>query len=114
MKLLFTPEALASYNELKTSKPRDAEQIKEVIKDILSHPEIGQGTPEALTGALTGLWSREYGFCRQIIYQILPDEIKVYAIGKNVLPDNLAPSSGFELTSYSEDEYRFPSNGRRL
>ena len=106
MKLLFTPEALASYNDIKTLSKREAEQIKDILKEVLVHPETGKGTPQALTGALEGLWSREYGFCRQIVYQILPDEVKIYAIGKNVLPGGSALSSGFKLTSYSEDEYR--------
>ncbi|MBQ9476900.1 MAG: type II toxin-antitoxin system YoeB family toxin [Bacteroidales bacterium] len=105
MILLFTPEALAAYQELKSSTPREAESIKDILKDVLSHPESGKGSPEALTGTLAGLWSREYGFCRQIVYQILPEEVKVYAIGKNVLPDIRTPSSGFRQTSYSEEEY---------
>ena len=105
MKLLFTPEALASYNDIKAASPREAEQIKDLLKDVLTHPETGKGAPESLTGALQGLWSREYGFCRQIVYQILDDEVKVYAIGKNVLPGG-TDLSGFHQTSYSEDEYR--------
>lgn len=105
MKLLFTPEALASYNAIKESTPREADQIKDLLKDVLSHPETGKGTPESLTGALQGLWSREYGFCRQIVYQILDEEVKVYAIGRNVMPGG-TDLSGFRQTSYSEDEYR--------
>ena len=106
MKLLFTPEALASYNDIKGSAQREAELIKDVLKDALAHPETGKGSPQALTGALAGLWSREYGFCRQIVYQILPDEVKIYAIGKNVLLGCAAPATNFRQTSYSEDEYR--------
>lgn len=106
MKLLFTPEALASYNDIKASAQREADLIKNVLKDALAHPETGKGSPQALTGALAGLWSREYGFCRQIVYQILPDEVKIYAIGKNVLPGGTASASSFQQTSYSEDEYR--------
>ena len=106
MKLLFTPEALVSYNDLKTAAPREADQLKDIIKDILAHPESGKGTPQPLTGALSGLWSREYGLYRQIVYQILPDEVKVYAIGKNALPVGTGSPAEFHLTSYSEDEYR--------
>lgn len=106
MKLFFTPEALASYNEIKASAQREADQIKDLLKDVLAHPETGKGSPQALIGALSGLWSREYGFCRQIVYQILSDEVKIYAIGKNVLPTAPANSSSFQQTSYSEDEYR--------
>lgn len=106
MRLLFTPEALAAYNELKSAAPREAEQVKDILKDILAHPETGKGAPEALTGALDGLWGREYGFCRQIVYQILPGEVKIYGIGKNVLHSGSATSSDFRQTSYSEEEYR--------
>ena len=106
MKLLFTTEALASYNDIKASSPREAEQIKEVLKDVLSHPETGKGSPQALVGTLAGLWSREYGFCRQIVYQILSDEVKIYAIGKNVLSVAPTPLSSFQQTIYSEDESR--------
>lgn len=47
MKLLFTPEALSSYNNLKAQRTHEAEQAVEVIKDILSHPREGKGeTPK--------------------------------------------------------------------
>jgi len=106
MKLLFTPEALAAYNDLKSTAQREADQVKDVIKAILSHPETGKGSPEALTGALSGLWSREYGLHRQIVYQILPDEVKIYAVGKNILPTGADSATGFQQTSYNEEEYR--------
>ncbi len=106
MTLLFTPEALASYDEVKSASPRDAERIKEILKDTLLHPESGKGSPVALTGALSGLWCREYGLFRQIVYQSSPGEIKVFAIGRNVLPENVSASAGFQQTSYSEEEYR--------
>lgn len=95
MKLLFTPEALASYNDIKSASQREADLIKDILKDILSHPETGKGSPVALTGPLAGLWSREYGFCRQIVYQIFPDDVKVFAIGKNIIPDGNVPSIDF-------------------
>ena len=106
MKLLFTPEALSSYNDIKASAQREADLIKDVLKDVLAHPETGKGSPQALIGALAGLWSREYGFCRQIVYQTLPGEVKIYAIGKNVIPGSAVPAYDFQQTRYSEDEYR--------
>lgn len=106
MKLLFTPEALASYNEIKGKALSEAEQIKDVLKDILAHPETGKGAPQSLTGALSGLWSREYGFCRQVVYQILQDEVKIFSIGKNILSAGISTPTEFRQSSYSEDEYR--------
>ena len=64
MKLLFTPEALASYNKLKAQRPHAAEQAVEVIKDILAHPREGKGNPKPLSGVLAGLWGRDYGVFR--------------------------------------------------
>lgn len=106
MKLLFTPEALAAYNEIKSADYREADDALDIIKDILAHPETGKGAPQAMTGALSGLWSRKYGFCRHIVYQILSEEIKIFAIGKNILPTFSQTSASFQQTSYSEEEYR--------
>jgi len=106
MKLLFTPEALASYNKLKDTSPKEAESIKDILQDIVSHPETGKGSPKALTGLLSGLWSRQYAFHRQIVYQISSYEIKVYAISVDSLPGEASSSPDFQQTSYSEEEYR--------
>lgn len=106
MNLLFTPEALASYNAIKASSNREAEQIKDVLRDILAHPKTGCGAPQALIGVLDGLWRRDYGFRRQIVYQILSDEVKIYAIGKDVLPGTPSSPTIFRQTGYSEEEYR--------
>ena len=40
------------------------------------------------------------------MYQILPGEVKIYAIGKNVLPAGADSVAGFQQTSYNEEEYR--------
>lgn len=83
MKLLFTPEALASFNALKSEKPREADQVRDIIKDILSHPETGKGNPVRLTGALSGLWGRDYGVFRQVVYSFGQEEVKIFAIGQS-------------------------------
>lgn len=109
MKLLFTPEALASFNELKTTKTREADLVKDVLRDILSNPKTGKGNPVQLTGALLGLWCRDYGIFRQIIYSFDENEVKVFAIGKNFVETIVPPpSSSSELiqTQYTETEYR--------
>lgn len=107
MKLLFTEEALAAFNELKSTAPKESELARSVIKGILSTPFTGKGVPTPLSGALAGLWSREYGFLRQIIYSAQADEVKIYAIGKRIIePDNNSLPTGLTQTQYSETEYR--------
>lgn len=105
MKLLFTPEALASYNTLKAHQPQEAEQALDVIKDVLAHPQEGKGNPQPLTGVLFGLWGRSYGIFRQLIYSFSVDEVKIYALGKNLLA-GVTPASEVKQTDYTETEYR--------
>lgn len=105
MKLLFTPEALAAFEELKKSHPREVESVKDVLKDILAHPSSGMGNPEKLSGALSGLWSRDYDLPRQVVYGFTEDEVKVYAFREKI--NALATSSSeVQQTEYTEDEYR--------
>ena len=105
MKLLFTPEALVAFNELKTSNSREADQVKDTIKEILSHPSSGKGNPMPLSGALYGLWKRDYGVFRQLVYSFTDEEVKIYAIGKTILTDKETPSK-VQQTDYTETEYR--------
>lgn len=105
MKLLFTPEALASYNELRAERPQEAEQALEVIKDILEHPLEGKGNPQPLAGVLSGLWGRYYGVFRQLVYSATGDEVKIYGLGKNLLA-GMTPVTEVKQTDYTEEEYR--------
>ena len=105
MKLLFTPEALKVYENLKTSFPEEAEQVRDCLKEIVSNPTSGGGCPVALTGALQGLWSREFGLHKQIIYSISDDTVKVFSVGERT---DIEKTSGAKITQtqYTEDEYR--------
>ena len=105
MKLLFTPEALSSFNELKTSNSREADKVKDTIKEILSNPSSGKGNPTPLSGLLSGLWQRDYAIFRQIVYSFTDEEVKIYSIGKNILTDNETHSE-VQQTDYTETEYR--------
>ena len=105
MKLQFTPEALTHFNELKSTHPGEAEQIKNILKDILAHPTEGKGDPQPLKGVLSGLWSRSYGLFRQLVYSFSDDEVKIYGLGKNLLA-GMTPAAEVKQTDYTEDEYR--------
>lgn len=106
MKLFFTPEALASYNDIKAHSPKEAEKALGVIKEILAHPEEKSRESEPLTGALSGLWSCEYGVFREIIYSYSESEVKIYAVGKKLSGAMASSAGGYEQTQYTEDEYR--------
>lgn len=104
MKLLFTPEALASYNDIKARTPHEARKALDVIKEILSHPEDICSKSEKLTGVLSGLWKRKYGVFHEILFSYSESELKIYAIGKKL--HGTGTIGEYEQTQYSEDEYR--------
>lgn len=106
MRLLFTPEALDSFNRLKSQNSRESDQVRDIIKDILAHPSTGRGNPMALLGALSGLWSRNYGVFRQIIYAFNEESVKIFAIGKNLIQTEEPSTVPLQQTQYSEEEYR--------
>ena len=106
MRLLFTPEALDSFNRLKSENSRESDQVRDIIKDILAHPSTGRGNPMALLGSLSGLWSRNYGVFRQIVYAFSEESVKIFAIGKNLIQTEEPSTTPLLQTQYSEEEYR--------
>jgi Txe/YoeB family toxin of Txe-Axe toxin-antitoxin module len=65
MKLLFTAEALSSFNDIKKTHSREADLIKEVLKDMLAHPSSGEGNPVPLSGK----WLQQYPHVYNMILQ---------------------------------------------
>lgn len=107
MKILFTQEALAAFNKIKSEKPQEAVQIKEILKDIVAHPDAGNGSPTKLTGLLAGLWCRNYGFLRQVIYSFDDEVVRVFSVGKYYdIADSDSVSTQIRQTKYSEEDYR--------
>ena len=105
MKLLFTPEALASYKDIKVRAPKEAENALGVIKEILAHPKEKSEKSEKLSGALSGLWSCKYGVFCEIIYSYSECEVQIYSIVKK-LYGTKASVGEYEQTKYTDDEYR--------
>ena len=81
MKLYFTESAKESFDLYKSDAPDIAERIREIIKDILLHPEQGIGAPVPLTGLYSGYWQRTFAPEQIIVYDIDDDNIRVASIG---------------------------------
>jgi toxin YoeB len=54
-------------------------RIIELVKDIQRDPFKGIGKPEPLKHELKGCWSRRIDQEHRIVYQILPDKIRILA-----------------------------------
>lgn len=73
MKLKFSPNALNTFQQVKSLDPARAERIKTILKDAVLHPESGIGEPVALEGKYKGLWQRKISF-NEFLYYVFDEE----------------------------------------
>ena len=105
MKLNFSPNALNTFQQVKSLDPARAERIKTILKDAVLHPESGIGEPVALDGKYKGLWQRKISF-NEFLYYVFDEESLTVASIKIVNEaTTLDKPSTFEMGEFSEDDY---------
>jgi toxin YoeB len=77
MKVQFTQEAWKDFEWFLDKDKRMVKRIRELLKDILRHPEEGIGKPERLRFQLADCWSRRKNKEHRLVYQIEKDAITV-------------------------------------
>lgn len=77
MKIQFTQEAWKDFEWFLDNDRQIVRRIRELLKDILRHPQEGIGKPERLKFQLAGCWSRRITKEHRLIYQIEKDGIIV-------------------------------------
>ncbi len=101
MRLLWTKSAKESYELLNNDAPEIAEKVKSILKDTISHPDIGSGSPTKLEGDFSGLWQRTYGPGQVIIYKIDEQAVTIVSIGAKEIA-----MQRVHLESYSQQDER--------
>ncbi len=104
MKIDFLPKALEAYQDIKNADPDRAAKIKEVLKDILEHPESGLGEPIKLDGTYKGVWQRRLSFKDALFYVFNEDKVTIVSI-QATHPEGSKTSGDITLESFSEDDY---------
>ena len=105
MKLNFSPNALNTFQQVKSLDSAKAERIKTILKDAVLHPESGIGEPVALDGKYKGLWQRKISF-NEFLYYVFDEESLTVASIKIVNEaTTLDKLSTFEMGEFSEDDY---------
>ena len=105
MKLNFSPNALNTFQQVKSLDPARAERIKTILKDAILHPDSGIGEPVALDGKYKGLWQRKISF-NEFLYYVFDEESLTVASIKIVNEaTTLDKPSTFEMGELSEDDY---------
>ena len=81
MRLLWTKSAKESYELLKADSPDVAERVKSILKDTVTHPDTGAGSPTKLYGDYSNLWQRTYAPGQVIIYSFDDQSVTIVSIG---------------------------------
>ncbi len=79
MVLTFTENAWNDYQYWQKINKKLVKKINELIKDIKRSPFDGIGKPEPLKYDLAGYWSRRIDHEHRIVYQVVKNELKIYA-----------------------------------
>ena len=79
MVLIFTENVWEDYLYWQKIDKKMVKKINELIKTIKGNPFEGIGKPEPLKYDLAGYWSRRIDQEHRLIYQIINDELFIYA-----------------------------------
>lgn len=70
MKKIWSDKAWDDYLYWQTQDKKTLKKINQLVKDIERNNFEGIGKPEALTGNLSGFWSRRIDDANRLIYRI--------------------------------------------
>lgn len=79
MVLTFTENAWADYIYWQKIDRNIVKKINDLIKDIQRNPFDGIGKPEPLKYDLAGYWSRRINHEHRLVYQVIENELFIYA-----------------------------------
>ena len=79
MVLTFSENAWEDYLYWQKIDKKIVKKIHKLIKEIQRTPFDGTGKPEPLRYDLAGYWSRRIDLEHRLIYQVVDNEILIYA-----------------------------------
>lgn len=79
MNRVFTDNAWADYLFWETEDRKTLKKINQLIEDISRNGNEGIGKPEALSGDLSGYWSRRINDRDRLIYRIDDNHVFILA-----------------------------------
>jgi len=77
MMICFTENGWADYESWQQQDKKTVQKINNLLKDIARNGNKGLGKPEALTGDLSGFWSRRINDKDRLVYRIESGEIQI-------------------------------------
>jgi toxin YoeB len=81
VEIIFYKKAIEDFEYWKKSGNKTIQKkIQQLLADMMQHPYIGLGKPEALKYEFTGQWSRRINAEHRIIYDATQEVISVYSL----------------------------------
>jgi len=82
-KVTFTDRAWSDYLYWQVQDKKTLRRVNALINDVKRNGYEGIGKPEALTGDLSGFWSRRIDGKNRIVYRIADGVIEFVALRKH-------------------------------
>ena len=79
MRIIFSKNAWEDYISWQQDDKQILKKINNLIKEIQRKPYEGLGKPEPLKYDLAGLWSRRIDREHRLVYQVVEDDLLIYA-----------------------------------
>jgi len=79
MRIIFSKNAWEDYISWQQDDKQILKKINNLIKEIQRKPYEGLGKPEPLKYDLAGLWSRRIDREHRLVYQVVKDDLLIYA-----------------------------------
>ncbi len=73
----FTETGWNDYVHWQTQDKKTIKRINQLIQDIVRNGNEGIGKPEALSGDLSGWWSRRIDELNRLVYRIVDGRIEI-------------------------------------
>ncbi len=77
--LEFDPDALEDLAWWVETDRKKALRIIKLVKEVQREPFAGIGKPEPLKHEFSGCWSRRIDDEHRLVYQVLPEKIRILA-----------------------------------
>ena len=79
MRIIFSKNGWEDYISWQQDDKQILKKINNLIKEIQRKPYEGLGKPEPLKYDLAGLWSRRIDREHRLVYQVVKDDLLIYA-----------------------------------
>lgn len=83
MNKIWQDDAWQDYLYWQKQDKKILKRINQILKDIDRNKYQGIGKPEALSGNLSGFWSRRIDSKNRIVYRIINNQIEIAQCGSH-------------------------------